>query len=45
LLQVGGIQVGIERVAVAVLVLVEDFLEVMVRNPSTTSAYMVIKRR
>ena len=32
LLPVAGIQVGIERVAVAVLVLVEDFLEVMVRN-------------
>ena len=32
LLPVGGIEVGIERVAVAILVLVEDFLEVMVRN-------------
>ena len=32
LLPVGGLEVGVERVAVAVLVLVEDFLEVMVRD-------------
>jgi hypothetical protein len=32
LLPVGGLEVGIERVAVAILVLVEDFLEVMVRD-------------
>ena len=32
MLPVGGIEVGVERVAVAVLVLVEDFLEVMVRD-------------
>src|ERR1700722_17697531 len=32
LLPVGGLEVSVERVAVAVLVLVEDFLEVMVRN-------------
>ena len=32
LLPVVGVEIGVERVAVAVLVLVEDFLEVMVRR-------------
>jgi hypothetical protein len=32
-------------VAVAVLVVVEDLLEVMMAEPSTTSEYIVMKRR
>ena len=32
LFPVVGVEIGVERVAVAVLVLVEDFLEVMVRD-------------
>ena len=45
LLPVGGLEVGVERVAVAVLVLVEDFLEVMVRDAEHYVRIHVMKRR